>query len=746
MDIRKVLPGEPAAVTTHEPRDGTFAGTDAVPDGLEDVLAAAGADELYAHQARALEHGRDGNVVVATPTASGKSLVYILEALRRAKEGKRTLYVAPTNALVNDQAGTFTDLAAVAGMMPSQVQTYTGQLSRDRKRAARNARPLMVLSNVDMLHMSMLPYARRSTWDWFFSSLDLVVVDELHYYRGVLGSQVAILFRRLQRMLDHHGVSPDFIAASATIGNPVEHARAVTGAEDWTAVTEDASRSGTKHWAVLDNAGSPHPKAKRVSENLIRRDVQTLTFAGARQLSEQYIRHLQRDLREAEDGDVADRVKAYHAALDDDRREELEEQIKAGELQGVWATNALELGVDIGTLDAVVMDGYPGSRMNVQQQAGRAGRGSGESYVVLVPGEDNLDQYIKDNPEELFGAPEDAKVNPGNPELLARHLELAARELPLSADDPHFPNIAAGLERAEADGLLVRDGDTWEPARAQDGPPFQIRNVVDRSVALIDRSSQEVLTELNYEAAITDAYPGAIYYHDGSRYEVEEFDRDNDAVYLSPLGTNPSYFTDPNKEKSVRIEEELEREEHGPITVLLCDVTVDGSVVGYYRKDKSDQRVVETHEFPPGDELPFEFRTRALAFTFDATPDVDALGDGLHAAEHTMIGVLPLHVLCDRRNDLGGLSTRLHADTGKPTIFVHEGHPGGVGLVDDAHAVLPDVVDEARSTIAGCTCRTGCGSCIYSPTCGNANRHLDKDDGLAVLDFIAEALPEPEDN
>ncbi len=743
MDLRQLVPGD-AHVMTKQGREGTFATDAPVPDDLQDVLTAAGIDSLYEHQAAALRHVQDGkNVVVATPTASGKSMVYVLEALKRARDKKRTLYIAPTNALVNDQATTFTELGMVAGLMPSHVQPYTGQMGDDAKRKARSARPAVVLSNVDMLHMSMLPFATRSTWDWFFDALDLVVIDELHYYRGVMGSQVAMLFRRLQRILDHHGSDPTFIAASATIGNPVEHAEQVTGTGDWAAVTEDTSATGTKHWAVLNNSSSPHPKAKQVSQSLIQEGFQTLTFAGARQLSEQYTRNLQRDLRADADGEAADRVRAYHAALDDDRRQELESLIKDGDLMGVWSTNALELGVDIGTLDAVVMDGYPGSRMNVQQQAGRAGRSSQESYVVLVPGEDNLDQYIKNNPNELFGDPEDAKVNPGNVELLQRHLVEAARESPLTdADADVFPNFDAAVSRAVASGDLAERDGTWHAVNGRDGPPFQIRNVVDRSIDLVDQSTYDHLTTLNYAAAITDAYPGAIYLHDGSRYRVEEFDRANDVAYLSPLTTTLDYFTDPNKDKTVEIEEELESATYGDLTVMLCDVTVDGSVVGYYRKSKAEQKVLETVEFNPGEELPFEYRTRALAFTFGSTPDVDALGDGLHAAEHTIIGVLPLHVLCDRRNDLGGLSTAMHPDTGKPTIFVHEGHPGGVGLVDDAHGSLPEIVADARSTVADCSCSSGCGSCIYSPTCGNANRHLDRDDGLAILESMSDSLDE----
>jgi DEAD/DEAH box helicase domain-containing protein len=743
MDPKDLLPGPAADKRSLDAQQGSFVDLEHIDERLHPVLEQEGIEQLYRHQADALDHIEDDtNVVVATQTASGKSLIYLIEALQRARNGGRTLYLSPLNALVNDQAETFTTYATRSGRDPSDVQRYTGQMSSYEKRKARDTEPHILLSNVDMLHMSLLPYAQQPTWDWFFSSLDLIVVDELHYYRGVLGSQVAMVFRRLRRILDEYGVDPAVIATSATIGNPVEHAAAVTGFTDWKSITRDHSSSGRTHWTVLDNDQSPHPKAKRISQNLISRGYQTITFGRARQLSERYILHLKQDLRRDGEEKKAEKVEAYHAALDNDHRTEIETRIKDGDLLGVWSTNALELGVDIGTLDAVVLDGYPGSRMNLHQQAGRAGRGEDDSFVFLVPGEDQLDQYMKHHPDELFGDVEDAKVNPGNVELLTDHLLMAAREKPLTeADRDYFDSFDAAIEAAEADRLLRQQGDRWVPDQRQDGPPFQIRNVVDRSITLIDTGPNEVLTDLNYEAAISDAYPGAVYLHGGTQYIVDDFDKEDDAAFLRPVSRDLEYFTDAEKDKSVHINEELRRETFGDIDVLLADVTVDGSVVGYYKKRRSDQQTLEHTSYDQNEFLPFSFQTKAIVLTLKDTPDeIDELKDGLHAAEHSMIGVLPLHILCDRRNDLGRLSTPLHVDTGHPTIFIHEGHPGGVGLVDDAHEILDQIVDEARDSIEECDCDDGCGSCIYSPTCGNANNHLDKDDGIQVLGFIQDAL------
>ncbi|MFW5905326.1 MAG: DEAD/DEAH box helicase, partial [archaeon] len=424
--------------------DAQEATTRSIPleDRLAGALADRGIDDLYDHQASAIEAVRDGSdVVLATPTASGKSLSYTVPAFERAIDhGGRTLYVAPQNALIADQEAALSDLAADLGFGSRvSVAQYTGRLSDAEKRAVRDRRPTVVLTTPDMLHYALLPYGHR-IWDWFFESLETVVIDEVHEYRGVFGSHVSLVFRRLARMADRFDADPQYVACSATIGNPVAHASGVTGRPEssFTLVDEDASSRGPKRWLFwnppLHQGGdgrrrSNHVETRRIFADLVQRDLQTLVFTRARQTAERYAQDSASTLRDRGETDLANRIAAYQAALKADRRRELEADIDAGEVRGVWSTNALELGVDIGTLDAVLLDGYPGTRMNTFQQAGRAGRGDDESLVVLVAGEDQLDQYVMAHPEALFdGDPERAVVNPANERLLDDHLLCAARE------------------------------------------------------------------------------------------------------------------------------------------------------------------------------------------------------------------------------------------------------------------------------------------------------------------------------
>lgn len=729
-------------VTLHRTIEGTGAshGSIELAPEMAQMLQDEGIEQLYQHQTRALQALDDGDdVVVSTPTASGKSMIYTLPALQHAQTGGRTLYVAPMTALINDQTGTLRDAATRTGLPPSSVQKYTGQLDTGTRKQVRRARPQVLLSTIDMLHMSILPYGRRSTWDWFLKDLELVVVDELHAFRGVFGSQVALVFRRLQRLLDEYGQDPSIVACSATIGNPVEHAQNITGRQDWVSIEEDTSASGDRDWFVVDNDDSPHPVSMNVAEQALDHGQQTLLFTRARQTAERYAMRMRERLEDS--GIDTAQIHAYHAALTTDQRTDIESALQGGQAGAVWSTTALELGIDIGSLDTVVLDGYPGSRMQLHQQAGRAGRGEERSQVVLVPGTDQLDQHIRDHPGQLFDDVEDARVNPANTEITARHLGLAARELPLRDEEPHIPAYDRALEKALEDGHLRDTASGYRPGPAVDGRPFGLRHIDDDSIALVDTTAGERVTELNYSDAITDAYPDALYLHQGTQYEVQEFDRDDEVVWMQPVDSR-DYYTQPMKDKDINVLERLYTTENEQVEVGLDRVQVDGSVNGYYRKRKSDHTTITEYQFMPDEQLPFSFPTEAITLALKETPETTELGDGLHAAEHTSIGVIPLHVLCDRRSDLGGLSVAYHTDTSQPTIFIHEGHPGGVGLL---RSILPDlrtVIQQARQDIEDCDCQDGCDSCIFSPTCGNANNHLDKDDGIAILRFLEDALPD----
>ncbi|MCJ7428754.1 MAG: DEAD/DEAH box helicase, partial [Candidatus Nanohaloarchaeota archaeon QJJ-5] len=737
MDKDDIVPGPVAAEKTENATSAEKTSFKGLPDRIVSALQANGIDGLYAHQKRAIDSYHAGdNIIVATPTASGKSLIYTIPALEAAKERDTVLYIAPMRALINDQAGTFEQYAYAAGLSPSMIARYTGQLSSHQKRTVRDKEPRILLTTVDMVHYSLLPYAEQSTWSWFFEALDQIVIDEIHTYRGVFGSHVSLLFRRLERILDRYGQDPGMIGCSATIGNPEEHARRLTGRSSWTTITEDTSATGDKHWVIVDNDTSPHPISKTIMQRLVDDGYQTLAFTRARQTAERYARTLASEYRSDGYASMADRITPYHAALSDDERETVEKQIKSGKAQGIWSTTALELGIDIGTLDAVVLDGYPGSRMQTHQQAGRAGRGDDESFVFLVPGQDNLDQYMAENTDELFAEPEKAQANPENDAILDDHLVQATREAPLRTEElDAFPIDENRLQQLRDAGRLKQRDNRWVPAEKQQGMPFSLRNIGDRNVT-IRTTKGETITSLSYSDAINDVYPDAVYLHNGRQYVVSDFDTVRDTVTLQPAEDGLDYYTQPTTEKQITVESRLAEREYETVTIFLAAVEVHGHVEGYIKKDKATNQTRRRTTYTSSNRLPFSFHTRAIGFEFHETPSVDTLGDGLHAAEHAMIGIMPLYLLCDRRHDLGGLSTERHQSTGSPSIFIHEGHDGDVGLVTEAYELLDDIVTDAKTTITTCDCKNGCDSCIYSPTCGNANNHLSKDGGHQITAFL----------
>jgi DEAD/DEAH box helicase domain-containing protein len=731
---------------------------------LESVLRDRGIDALYAHQARAIEAVRSGDdVVVATPTASGKSLAYTVPALERAMDDRATaLYLAPQVALIDDQTETLSSLADGLGFGSGvDVAQYTGRQSRSEKAAIRERQPTVLCCTPDMLHYGLLPHARR-LWSWFFERLETVVVDEVHEYRGVFGSHVALVFRRLARLCAEFGADPEFVCCSATIGNPVEHAATVTGRDPWNVrlVDADESESGPTHWLLWnppeygdDGWGegatggrrrSSHTETERLFCDLVSRGLQTLVFTGSRQTAERYASESAGTLRERGEADLAASVEAYQAALTDDRRREIEAGLNAGEVRGVWSTNALELGVDIGGLDAVILDGYPGTRMSARQQAGRAGRGTDPSLVVLVAGEDQLDQYLMGTPGALFdGDPERAVTNPENERLMPDHVRSAADESWLRpADDRHFGERFASVvaDLTEAGALSRRE--TSEGIRwLNDGPGPQhemsLRTVDDRQVRLRGPDG-ETVAELPFGDALRDAHPGAVYHHQGRTYEVTDLDLRANVAQLQP--TWADYFTRVLHDKRITVESAIESKAlstRPDVTVSFAAVEMHKQITGFQRFDAATGESLGTEKL----DLPeTSLRTRGLFFALpdDAAAALESGGDlpgGIHAAEHAMISMFPTTVLCDRR-DVGGLSTPLHPATGAPTIFIYDGYPGGVALTRAGFETFVDLATTTLEMLRGCPCEDGCPGCVQSPHCGNANDPLDKELAIVLLDRL----------
>ncbi|MFB6131529.1 MAG: DEAD/DEAH box helicase [Salinigranum sp.] len=777
---RPYYEGQAAARRRFPARDPEYADGDLEPR-LASALEERGIDRLYRHQAEAVAAVRAGrNVVLATPTASGKSLAYTVPAFERAMDhGGRTLYVGPQNALVADQGETLSDLARGLGFGSRvSVDTYTGRLSRGEKRDVRDRRPTVLLTNPEMLHYALLPHAHR-LWEWFFSSLETVVVDEVHGYRGVFGSHVALLLRRLDRTCERFGSDPGFVCCSATIGNPVEHAANVTGRPEssFDLVEADASGTGPTHWLFWnppeyddgrggDRGGdrdggsvpaggrdggsgrrrSSHVETKRLFVDLVSRGRQTLAFTRARQAAERYATESAADLRERGAPDLADAVAAYEGALRNDRRREIETGLHAGDVRGVWSTSALELGVDVGGLDAVLLDGYPGTRMSARQRAGRAGRGDDPALVVLVGGEDQLDQFLMSNPGAFFDeAPERAVCDPENDRLLPEHVRCAAAENWLSTDDADhfgeaFPDVVADLEAAgDLERVETDRGVRWTDAG--EGSPqhgMSLRTITDREVDLLDRRTDEVIATLAFDDALRDAHPGAIYHHQGRTYEVADLNLERDVAELEP--TWADYYTRVLHDKEITVERDvLEKplSARPDVSVRFAEVTMRKRITGFERRDPRRGETLgrESLSLPET-----TLRTRGLYFTVpeDVEAEMREAGDfdgGIHAAEHGMISLFPLTVLCDRR-DVGGLSTPLHPHTGAPTVFVYDGYPGGVGLTRAGYDQVESIMARTARLVDDCGCADGCPSCVQSPHCGNANEPLAKEPAVLLLEAL----------
>lgn len=821
----------------HRVVDGTDATTRElqVPAPVRSALALQDIDALYAHQVEAIEAIRaQTNAVVATPTASGKTLSYVLPALERAIDHSgKTLYIAPYRALINDQEETFQSFADSLGFDATvSVGVQTGEVSKSRRRALKRSQPDVLLVTLDQLHLSLIPYAHSPRhWRWLFQQLETVVIDEIHMYRGVFGSHAALIFRRLNRLCEHYGTDPDYVCCSATIGNPVDHASAVTGqpAASYTLVDRDTSSSGDCHYlfwnpplkgdsdsgddsdrppesalktqqAVTGDVGSQpsvgtepppaetagadagttgadtresaetrdgplgittpvdvgggerrsnHTACVRLLADLVEEGYQTLVFTDSRQGAEQNAERTDTMLRKRGQHEVAEEVFAYHAALDDTRRRDLESQLRAGEARGVWCTDALELGIDIGTLDAVILDGYPGTRMQTFQRAGRAGRGDSECLVVLVGSDNPLDQHALGNPAYLFdGDAERAAVNPANDELLPDHVVCAADEHYLSpADEAHFGDALPEVITAATDnGRLTRTDEQqvrWQTPEADVQWETAIRDIDGRAIDLVDRLQGEHLASLEYGSAVRDAHPNSIYVHQKQKYRVEELDLQSDVAWVS--ATSTSEMTTAIRDKEITLDEPLTTQtldlDGADVQATLSSMSVTESVTGYLHFDYPDDAPTE-HKFeeplPPS-----ELRTTGLYLTIPERIEQQLLArmtaevylGALHAVEHTLISLLPMAVLCDRR-DIGGLSTVTHPETKTGTIFVHDGFTGGAGLTRAAFESLADLLQRVRETITSCDCTEGCPSCIHSPHCGNANRLLDKAAAVSLLETL----------
>ncbi len=712
-----------------------------VPQGLNASVARAleqaGIESLYAHQAQALQSAFEGPTIVTTGTASGKSLCFQLPTLQVLTDDRaaRALYLYPTKALAQDQARAINAFGLHRQIRPA---IYDGDTPR-AERAAIRKRSNLVITNPDMLHVGILPH--HAAWGDLFANLAFVVVDEAHVYRGVFGSHVANVLKRLRRAAAIHGTEPRFLLASATIANPVELAERLTGLQPFTLIDDDAAPRAERRVAIwnpplLDEklgvrASALYEAAEMLSE-LVTSGARTICFMKSRKGVELILRHT----RERLSDELAERISPYRAGYTSGQRHEIERRLINGELLAVVATDALELGIDIGELDAAICVTFPGTVASLRQMWGRAGR-RGRGLAVYIAGEDALDQFFCRHPTEFLSRPVEAAIlDPDNPEIYAEHLLCAAHEAPLSdSDEPILgAQWRAHAETLAANGYLRERASGFVPARADDYPAARValRSASPDSFVLVDISSGELLGTIEAGRAYSTVHPGAVYLHLGRSYLVLELDLDARRAVLEPF--DGDYFTQCKRDSMTYIEKLHERREALGVRLSFGAVVYEETVLGYQRKSLRDHEVID---FQSLDELPtVQFPTRALWYELDELIDADPfpselLLGALHALEHGQIAVLPLIAMCDRW-DIGGLSTNIHPQTGGPTIFIYDGHPGGIGITRRGYDQFERLVDDARRLIGECRCEHGCPSCVQSPKCGNLNEPLSKRGALEL--------------
>ena len=733
VEARTVLPARPGRSAE-------------MPKGLHlqlaDALAAQGISRLWTHQAECWDAGQaGGHFMVTTGTASGKSLCFnlpVLDGLLRDPHA-RAIYLYPTKALAQDQLRRIRML----GGRQVEVAAYDGDTPTAARQAARQ-KARVLLTNPDMINVGVLP--RHERWDDFLYNLRYVVIDEAHTYRGVFGSNVANVLRRLRRVASFYGAEPQFILASATIRNAAEHAAHLTGL-DVSHISGDGAPTGPRQivfWQPpltqeeLNVRRSPTSEAADLLAELMRNGVRSICFTKSRRTAELIYQQTTDRLKET-DRALADRLSPYRAGYTPEQRRSIEETLFSGRLLAVVSTSALELGIDIGALDAVITVGYPGTMASLWQQWGRAGRGKGRSLGIFIAGNDALEQFFVKNPDELLVRDvEAATIDFANPFIHQRHLAAAAYEGPLLPDDERFfgPGLGNALERGAADGFLRPKAGAWYYSGA-DFPAGAIglRSTIGAQFTIVEDDTGDIIGTEGAENAFSTLHPGAVYLHMGDTYLVTDLDLDGRLALVRPFWD--TYHTQARRESDTRIVREDLQVACGPLGLHLGEIVVTSRVVGFQKRRLGSEEVLGTEEL----DMPTqEFVTESMWFTIPpellpGESDLLRLPGAIHAIEHALIALLPLYAMCDRW-DIGGLSTPVHPQTEQPTIFVYDGHAGGVGISRQGFDRFAEWARDAHALIRDCPCEAGCPSCIQSPKCGNLNEPLDKELARSLLEAM----------
>jgi DEAD/DEAH box helicase domain-containing protein len=708
---------------------------------VRELLDASGITKLYSHQATACDLIRSGrHVAVATPTASGKTLIYALPVIERllADPDARALYLFPLKALAQDQMRALSELLApLPASGRPEAAIYDGDTPQNLRAKLRKNPPHILISNPEMLHLSLLPY--HESWTAFFAGLSFVVVDEMHTYRGVLGSHMAHVLRRLRRICARYGASPTFVFCSATVGNPGELAENLTGLPV-TAVTRSGAPAGDKHVIFVNPAESAAHAAIVLLRAALARELRSIVYTGSRKMTELI------GIWAAERaGKYASKISAYRSGFLPEERRDIEARMTRGDLLAVVSTSALELGIDIGGLDVCILAGYPGSVMSTWQRAGRVGRAGRPSLLALIAGEDALDQYFMRHPEDFFDRPPEAAViNPANPVIMARHLECACAERPVSLAEPYAREepVRAMIAEMLGDSRLFLDasGELVFTARKRPHREVDLRGS-GTQFRIEDADTGESIGQIDEHRAYRETHEGAVYLHRGKTYLVTTMDVA--ARLVRAKAASVDYYTRSRGRKETEIlSTDAEQALFGTFA-WRGRLKVREEITGYERRRVRGGQLLS---IVPLELPPLIFETEGLWFTIPR--EIQRAADegmihfmgGIHAVEHAAIGILPLLILADR-NDFGGISTPMHPELGQAAIFIYDGAPGGVGLSRQAFEQAQELLARSLAVIRDCPCESGCPSCVHSPKCGSGNRPIDKDAAAWVLTQIIRAEP-----
>ena len=708
---------------------------------LCETLRQAGIGRLYTHQAEAIAEARAGkNVLIVTGTASGKSLGYQLPVLETllTEPGARALFLFPTKALEQDQLKSLRQLIPGSGI---RAEILDGDTPAHRRAQLKEDPPHILISNPDILHLSLLPY--HAQWKPFWERLRFVVLDELHTYKGIFGSHVAHVLRRLHRVTAQYGSRPRFVASSATISNPAEFARALAGRE-FALVDRDGSPARGKRFVFVNPVGSPYGEATDLLLACIQGGYKTIAFAKARKIAElitmwahQAAPHL------------ASKLRAYRAGYRPEERRAIERGLFEESLLGVVSTSALELGIDVGGLDACLLVGYPGSIASTWQRGGRVGRAGQQALIILVALPDALDQYFMRHPEDFFARhPEAAVIDPGNRKILGDHLVAAAAEVPLRPADVSIygADLSQRVAELQAERRLVQSGDgtEWYARRRNPSREISIRSVGE-SFAILNPAGMTIGSVDGFRA-LHECHPGAIYLHQGQQFEVTDLDLAQRKIQARPVEVD--YYTQTSGDKETEILHCQEFREVKGTVARLGRLKVTERITGYEKRRIFGQDRIGSY---PLDLPPHTFETQGFwlevpealrDFVKRSPPGGLHFMGGIHAVEHAMISLFPLFALCDR-SDVGGISTTFHPQVGRPAVFIYDGYPEGIGLAERCYRVVDELLADTLALLRDCPCENGCPSCIHSPKCGSGNKPLDKAAAILTLEGFLDLITAP---